>query len=107
MTFFKERDMKQDVYSLSFIIGNPHTYCFYDNNELKGYIFIAKHGKRLYLSGAAKPKIMNDVIQAIERVCNAYECTMYSDTDIKPAQLVLRKAGFKRIRNTNKFKRSK
>lgn len=104
---FNERPMNQDVYSLDFIINNPHTYCFYSDDTLKAYIFIAKHGKRLFLSGASRPKMMNENIAAINAVCSAYDEPMYSDTDIKAARYLLRKAGFKRLKNTNIYKRSK
>lgn len=104
---FDERSMRQDVYSFDFIVNNPHTYCFYTDNRLRGFIFIAKHGKRLFLSGASRPKMMLENIDAVNTVCNAYNCPIYSDTDIKEAGLVLKKAGFKRLRNTNIYKRSK
>lgn len=104
---FIERPMNQDVYSFDFIVNNPHTYCFYTDDKLKAFIFIAKHGKRLFLSGASRPKMMEENIAAINAVCGAYDEPIYSDTDIKAARLVLLKAGFKRLRNTNIYKRSK
>lgn len=106
-TLFNERPMEQDLYSFDFIINNPHLYCFYEEGKLLGFIFIAKHGKRLFLSGTSVRKNLPYIINGIEQVCGAYDQPMYSDTDKREAAIALRKAGFKRIKNTNYYKRSK
>lgn len=109
---FKNRPMHTDVYSLEFIANNPHLYCFYDEetSELLGFIFLTENKKRLFLSGvscAVTRNRMTKIKNAILTVCNAYKSDIYSDTDLKHAQYVLRQAGFKRLRKTNIFKRSK
>lgn len=109
---FEMRPMHTDVYNLDFILNNPHLYCFYreDNGELSGFIFITENKGRLFLSGVTNetiPNRMAEINTAIITVCNAYNQDMYSDTDLRHAQLVLRKAGFKRLRHTNIFKRSR
>lgn len=106
---FIERPMQTDLINFDFIINNPHLYCFYDelNNELLGYVFITERNKRLFLNGVSKSRQMPNVVTAIIAICEAYNKPMYSDTDLKPAILVLRRAGFKRLRNTNIYKRSK
>lgn len=109
---FKARPMQTDVYDLFFILNNPHLYCFYEENtgELLGFVFITENNKKLFLSGVSceqTPNRMSEINTAIITVCNAYNKPMYSDTDLKHAQIVLRRAGFKRLRNTNIFKRSK
>ncbi len=105
---FDERPMQTDVYDFNFIINNPHLYCFYDENtdELLGFIFITEKNKKLFLSGVSKPHIMPNINTAIITICNAYDKPMYSDTDLKHAVLVLRRAGFKQLRHTNIYKRS-
>lgn len=109
---FEIRPMQTDVYNLDFILNNPHLYCFYseDTGELYGFIFITENKGRLFLSGVTGAKFpyrMAEINTAIITVCNAYNQDMYSDTDLRHAQYVLRKAGFKRLRHTNIFKRSR
>lgn len=109
---FIERPMQTDVYNIDFILNNPHLYCFYRENtdELLGFIFITENKGRLFLSGVSckqTPNRMSEINTAIITICNAYKQNMYSDTDLKHAQVVLRRAGFRRLRNTNIFKRSK
>ena len=100
--FYKTHPMDDELYSYNFILNNPHLYCFYneDNGILEGFIFITQSkNKDLYLSGAGIRKNMPENINAIIKVCEAYPKNMYSETDKKPAQVVLRKAGFKKISN--------
>jgi len=109
---FAERPMQTDVYNIDFILNNPHLYCFYEETtgELLGFIFITENKGRLFLSGVSCKQThnrMSEINTAIITICNAYNQDMYSDTDLKYAQVVLRRAGFKRLRNTNIFKRSK
>ena len=109
---FKTRPMQTDVYDIDFILNNPHLYCFYheETGELLGFIFITENKGRLFLSGVTIKETINrmaEINTAIITVCNAYNQAMYSDTDLKHAQYVLRRAGFKRLRRTNIFKRSK
>lgn len=99
-TFFKKRPMNDGIFSLDFIMNNPHLYCFYDKLRgfLKGYINVYRNETgRLFLSGAAKRKILPDIITAIITVCNAFDEDMYSETDKREAKYALLKAGFKKV----------
>lgn len=98
--FYNDRPMNDGQYTFEHIINNPNLFCFYDetNGTLKGYIFITEDEKcRLFLSGAGAKKNMLDNINAIIKVCEAFPCKMYSNTDKKEAKLILKKAGFKQI----------
>lgn len=106
---FLERPMNDGLYSFEFIINNPHLYCFYgeQDDKLKGFIFITRDSEgKLYLSGASVPKNMTDNIDAIIKICDSYNHDMYSETEFKPAELVLRKAGFVKLK-TNLYVRRK
>ena len=98
--FFLDRPLDDGQYSFEHIIHNPNLFCFYDetSGKLKAYIFITEdENKRLYLSGAGVRKNMSDNINAIIKICEAFPCEMYSNTDKKEAKFILRKAGFKQI----------
>ena len=100
--FFNEHPLGAELYTFDFIKDNPNLFCFYDeeNGNLDGYIVItADKNDRLYLSGAARRKNMRENINAIKMVCDAFPCDIYSETDKKPAKLVLLKAGFKKLHN--------
>ena len=92
-------------YELDFLLNNPHLYCFYGINkgDLRGFItiqkeFIEELGKTvLTLSGISTKKNMANNIKAIIKVCSAFNEDMYSYSELKNAQLVLKKAGFKEI----------
>lgn len=102
---YESRPMDDGQFSFEHIINNPNLFCFYGekDNILKGFIFITtNHEKQLFLSGVSIRKNMADNIQAILTICNAFKQDIYSDTDKKEAQLVLLRAGFKKI-DTNFF----
>lgn len=98
--FYNERPMDDGQYTFEHIVNNPNLFCFYDevSGILKAFIFITQDDKdRLFLSGAGARKNMLDNINAIIKICEAFPCEMYSNTDKKEAKLILRKAGFKQI----------
>ena len=106
---YDSRPLDDGLYSFEHILNNPHLYCLYDEitGVLKAYIFInADENNNLFLSGASVRKNLPDNINAIIKVCNAYPCDMYAETDKRTADVVLRKAGFKKI-DTNLYKRVK
>lgn len=109
-TLFNTRPLDDGgQYPFEHVINNPNLYCFYDEktNKLKAYLFITQDfNGRLFLSGASVRKNMSDNINAIIKVCNAYPCDMYSNTDKREAAIVLLKSGFKKIEN-NIYKRCK
>jgi hypothetical protein len=107
--FYMERPMNDGIFSFNFIVNNPHLYCFYSKStgELKGYINIYRNETgNLFLSGAAKRKILPDIKTAIITVCNAFNEDMYAETDKKEAKMALLRAGFKKI-NENLYVRYK
>ena len=107
--FFKKHPMNDGIFSLDFIINNPHLYCFYDELRgfIRGYINVYRNETgKLFLSGAAKRKMLPDIIDAIITICNAFEEDMYSETDKREAKIALLKAGFKKI-NDNLYVRYK
>lgn len=106
---YESRPMNDELYSFEHIINNPYLFCFYDEKKdyLRGFIFInSDNFGNLFLSGVSIPKNLPDNIQAIITICEAFNTDMYSETDKKEAQFVLKKAGFKKI-NTNLFMRAK
>ena len=93
--------MNDGIFDFEFISNNPHLYCFYDEEKgfLRGYINIYRdEEKKLLLSGASVRKNMPENINAIIKVCEAYDENMYADTDKKEAMICLLKAGFKKIK---------
>ena len=88
-------------YAFDWLINNPHLYCFYDEEtgDFKGFISIQKEEGELTLSGASVRKNMAGVIEGIIKVCNAYSENIYAYTPLKQAALVLKKAGFKHIKD--------
>lgn len=97
--FFYDYPMPKDIDFL-WVIKNPNLFCFYDEvtEELKAYLYFSKNKEnKLYLSGASCRKNFLDNIQGIIKVCNAFDCDIYSYTKLKQAGLLLRKAGFKKI----------
>lgn len=106
---FENRPMDDGIFDFDFIFNNPHLYCFYDEKEgfLKGYINIYKdENERLFLSGASIRHNLPENINAIIKVCEAYNENMYAETDKKEAAFCLLKAGFKKIED-NLYMRSK
>lgn len=88
-------------YEFEWLINNPNLFCFYDEKQgfLTGFITVQKENNLLTLSGTAIRGIMPDVVKAIITVCNAFDDDMYAFTPLRHAGLVLRKAGFKHIKN--------
>lgn len=86
-------------YGFAWLLNNPNLFCFYDevDGSLRGFITIQREGKYLTLSGTSVRKNMPDNIQAIIKVCEAFNEDMYSFTPLRHAGLVLKKAGFVRI----------
>lgn len=88
-------------YDFEWLMNNPNLFCFYDEEQgfLRGFITIQKEGNELTLSGTSIRGNMSDNIQAIIKVCNAFDEDMYAYTPLRHAGLVLRKAGFKHIKD--------
>lgn len=88
-------------YDFDWLVNNPNLFCFYDENKgfLRGFITVQIENGKLTLSGTSIRKNMSDNIDAIVTVCNAFNDDMYSYTPLKEAGLVLKKAGFKHIKN--------
>lgn len=94
-------------YDLKWLINNPNLFCFYSvDNILYGYITVQKENGLLTLSGASIRKNMAENIKFIKMVCDAFEEDMYAFTRVRPAQILLLKAGFKKVDN-NKYVRLK
>lgn len=96
-------------YELDFLLNNPNLFCFYDETKgfLRGFITIQNEEFEelnnktvLTLSGTSIRKNMSDNIQAIIKVCEAFNDDMYSYTPLKHAALVLKKAGFKKVKES-------
>jgi len=93
-------------YDFAFLINNPNLFCFYDEifGFLRGFISVQEEeidnlGKVLTLSGTSIRGNMPDNIDAIVTVCEAFHQDMYSLTPLKHAQLVLRRAGFEKLKS--------
>lgn len=86
-------------FEFDWVLNNPNLFCFYDEltGELKAYIVMAEEENKVYLSGASCRKNYLDNINGIIKVCNAFDCDIYSYTELKHAKLLLKKAGFKQI----------
>lgn len=107
--FFNKHPMNDGVFSFDFILNNPNLFCFYNEvtKELEAYISVyADETKKLYLSGAGVRKNMLENINAIKIVCEGFSCDMYAETDLRPAAILLLKAGFKKVDN-NIYRRKK
>lgn len=101
-------------YDWEFLISNPNLFCFYDEKQgfLRGFITVQREevnthpltpkrrgNEVLTLSGTSIRGNMTENIQAIIKVCEAFDEDMYSFTPLKHAVLVLKKAGFKHIKD--------
>ena len=98
---YTERPMPNQ-YDWNWLINNPNLFCFYDetkNDILSGFITVQREDGLLTLSGTSIRGIMPDIIAAIIKICNAYKEDMYAFTPLKHAALVLKKAGFKHIKD--------
>ena len=97
-------------YDFDWLINNPQLYCFYDEEKgfLRGFISIQREKDgELTLSGTSiKNNYLNN-IEAVKTVCEAYNEDIYSYTRLKWAGLVLKKAGFKRLDNKDRYMRYK
>ena len=91
-------------YDFEFLMQNPNLFCFYDEKLgfLRGFITVQTEDidgeKKLTLSGTSIRGNMPDNIDAIIAVCEAFNEDMYSVTPLRHAELVLRKAGFVKLK---------
>ena len=86
------------LYNFNWIVNNPNLFCLYDEDSvLWGYISVQKEHGVLSLSGASKRKNMQENINFINMVCDAFDEDMYAFTRVRPAIAVLRKASFKKV----------
>ena len=123
--FYKEYRMPKR-YKLKWLIKNPNLFCVYHEKEgnLLGFITVQRESGYLTLSGASVRKNMlenmknrrtvrkyavQDIsesllsellenIRFINMVCEAFNEDMYAFTKVKPAIVVLKKAGFKHVK---------
>ncbi len=107
LNLYKSRPMPNQ-YDFDWLINNPNLFCFYHEQEgyLQGFITVQRENGLLTLSGTAVRRIMPDAINAIIKVCNAFDEDMYAFTPLRHAALLLKKAGFKHIKN-DKYMRLK
>ena len=86
------------LYDFNWIVNNPNLFCLYDEDSvLWGYISVQREHGVLSLSGASKRKNMQENINFINMVCDAFDEDMYAFTRVRPAIAVLRKANFKKV----------
>ena len=86
------------LYDFHWIVNNPNLFCLYDKDSvLWGYISVQREHGVLSLSGASKRKNMQENINFINMVCDAFDEDMYAFTRVRPAIAVLRKASFKKV----------
>lgn len=86
------------LYDFNWIANNPNLFCLYDEDSiLWGYISVQREHGVLSLSGASKRKNMQENINFINMVCDAFDEDMYAFTRVRPAIAVLRKASFKKV----------
>lgn len=104
-TLYDSRPMPSQ-YDFEWLVNNPNLFCFYDviNGKLRGFITVQIEDGLLTLSGTSVRGNMPDNIDAIVTICNAFNEDMYAFTPLKHAALVLKKAGFKHIKD-DKYKR--
>ena len=95
---FYEKYKMPNQYDFDWLVENPNLFCLYDENSvLWGYITVQREDGDLTLSGASKRKNMQENINFINKVCDAFDEDMYAFTRVRPAIAVLRKASFKRV----------
>lgn len=86
------------LYNFNWIVNNPNLFCLYDEDSvLWGYISVQREHGVLSLSGASKRKNMQENINFINMVCDAFDEDMHAFTRVRPAIAVLRKASFKKV----------
>ena len=97
---YEERPMPHP-YPYEWLIKNPCLYCFYDEvtGKLRGFITVQVENGELTLSGVSVRKNMSNNINAIITVCDNFDDDMYAYTPLKHAGLVLKKAGFKHLKD--------
>lgn len=97
LDLFNQRPIYNERLTPDFLLNNPHTYCFYQDDDLLGAIFITEEDNKLWLSGFSKRKKYKEVQQAINIVFNHYKQDMYSRTNEKTAVYTLLQSGFVKI----------
>lgn len=92
-------------YDFEFLMRNPNLFCFYDEKIgfLRGFITVQTEDiegeRRLTLSGTSIRGNMPDNIDAIISVCEAFNDDMYAVTPLRHAELILRRAGFQKLKD--------
>lgn len=104
-TFYNTYKMPNQ-YDFDWLINNPNLFCVYNDNGLCGYITVQREDNLLTLSGASIRKNMAENVRFINMVCDAFDEDMYAFTEVRPAQMVLLKAKFKKVDN-NLYRRIK
>lgn len=104
---FWQKYKMPNPYEYDWLINNPNLFCAYMDNKLVGYITVQREGGELTLSGASVRKNMKNNIDFINKVCDAFDEDMFSYTKVRPAEMVLLKARFKKIDNNGKYVRYK
>ena len=86
-----------------------YCFCFYeDTGKLLGVIYLEGKDEKTYLSGFSVRKNYKNILTAINSVCNYFsEDDIYSETPHKHAKLMLKKCGFKQIKDNLFIKRSR
>lgn len=82
----------------SILALDNYCFCVYDDDKLKGCIYLEDDNGRVCLSGFSVRKNYDIVIKAIKFISNLFhEDDIYSLTDKKSAIMVLLRCGFKKI----------
>ncbi|MCQ2957303.1 MAG: hypothetical protein MJ180_00200 [Candidatus Gastranaerophilales bacterium] len=79
-----------------------YLFVFYPDNVSNiplGAIYIEEKDKEYFLNGFSKRSNLENVIIAIETVCNAFKKNMYSQTPFKHARYALAQAGFEHYKD--------
>ncbi|MCQ2975128.1 MAG: hypothetical protein MJ211_10030 [Bacteroidales bacterium] len=100
---FHSKYANEAIHDVSSILSNwDYHFCFYDDNnkELLACAYLHDEDGKIMLSGFAKPKQMNNVIDGIKWVSDFMKKdVLFSRTTKKPAKLVLLRSGFIKIDN--------
>lgn len=91
------------------ILANwDYHFCFYrDNGDFVGCIYLEDDEGKVCISGFAKPKNYDIVIEAINWVSEFMrKDDLYSNTVFPSAKLVLRRCGFKKIDDDTYFRKA-
>ena len=86
-----------------------YCFCFYsDEGKLLGVIYLEGKDDKTYLSGFSIRKNYKNILTAINSVCNYFsDDDIYSETPHLHAKIMLKKCGFKQIKENLFIKRSK